>query len=48
MIPYPSVLEFFVSFYNILPVSFREFISLAILLPLAVYFLIWLVGQILG
>lgn len=48
MIPYPAALEFFQTFFSVLPVSIRAFILLSIVLPLAVHFLVWLVSQVLG
>ena len=48
MIPYPSVLEFFVLFYETLPVSFRAFIFTVLFVLLVVAFLTWFIPNILG
>lgn len=48
MIPYPAPLEFFISFFNALPVPFAAFVVTMMVLALGVRFIIWLVGQILG
>lgn len=48
LIPYPSVLEFFVTFYEALPVSFRAYVFMTLALSLVIYFLVWFVTHILG